>query len=293
VQAEVSSTVGNDTVLARYYHASIYRQTLQGTNANIFDPYPLTIYGTSQGISSPFNGVSAPVYFQDYFNETEQDKLAGWSFEYDHPIGQDSLSFAVDQTNAQSVDYEESTFTSVTVPQGSSQLFTTLQLRGNVAIGPKLQATAVDYYNIYRSTYATSCPYAFGFQICSIDGSNATFTTTTTNHNDPRLGLVFQPNPNLAIRASAGSAIAPPYLSLLSQITAPTANYDPTTGTATITKNGGNIKPETAFGYDLGADFRLPDGETIVSGDIYDNNLYNHFFGESLPSGLTCTSADT
>jgi len=90
------------------------------------------------------------------------------------------------------------------------------------------------------------------------------------------------------VRLSAGSAIAPPYLNLLSQITAQQALWDTQTNIATLTKNSGQLLPETAFGYDLGADYRWHDGWTVLSGDVYENNLFNHYFGETLFSGLTC-----
>lgn len=139
--------------------------------------------------------------------------------------------------------------------------------------------------------YATNCPFAFGFSNCAIDGSNVTFASSTTAHNDPRLGLVWQPSHDLAVRFAAGSAIAPPYLDLLSQVTAPTALWDQQTNIATLTKNSGQLLPETAFGYDLGADYRFKDGATVASGDVYENNLFNHYFGETLYSGMTCAQA--
>jgi hypothetical protein len=288
-QAEASTTVGNDTILARYYHASIYRETQQGTSPEQLDAYPLTVYGTSSGIAKPFNGVTAPLYFQDYFNESELDKLGGWSFEYDHPFGPNLLSFSVNQTNTQATSYEVTpTYQTVYIPQGSSQLFTTFQLHANLAVAPTVTVMLADYANVYRSTYATNCPFLGGFSNCAIDGSNVNFATTTTAHNDPRIGAVWQPHSNLAVRFAAGSAIAPPYLDLLSQITAQVASYDPQTRIATLTKNSGQLLPETAFGYDLGADYRLHDGWTVASGDVYENNLFNHYFGETLFSGLTC-----
>jgi hypothetical protein len=287
-QAEVSQALGKDTILARYYHASLYRETQQGSGPNVFDPYPLKLYGSSNGFSEPFNGLRSPVFFQDYFNESELDKLGGWSFEYNHPFGENALSFSLDQNTTQAAAYENSTFTNVFIPQGSSQLFTTLQLRANLQLAPSVTATLADYQNLYRSTYAANCPFSYGFSNCAIDGSNVSFTTTTTAHNDPRAGFVWQPNSNLAVRLAAGSAIAPPYLDLLSQVTSPQALWDQQTGIATLTKNSGQLRPETAFGYDLGTDYRLRDGWTVVSGDIYENNLFNHYFGETLFSGLTC-----
>lgn len=295
-QAEMSSSIGSDTILARYYHASIYRQTLQGTaptaqNPDPTDPYLLTLFGTSGSGSTAttYNGLTTPVSFTDYFNETEFDKLSGWSFQYDHPFNQNTLSFSVDQTYTQSQAYESTTsYNSVSIPQGSSQLFTTLQGHVTLQLAPTVSATLADYANIYRSNYATNCPYSGGFSNCSINGNGVTFASTTTSHNDPRFGAVWQPSSNLAVRLAAGSAIAPPYLDLLSQVTAPFASWDQSTGIATLTKNSGQLLPETAFGYDLGSDYRLKDGWTVFSGDIYQNNLFNHYFSEVFPSGLTC-----
>ncbi|MBV8066377.1 MAG: TonB-dependent receptor [Candidatus Eremiobacteraeota bacterium] len=288
-QAEVSSALGNDTILARYYHATLYRETQQGTTPEDLNPLDLTLYGSSSGIAKPFDGVTTPVAFQDYFNESELDKLGGWSFEYNHPFGENTISFSIDQNTTQATSYEiYPTFTSVTVPQGSSQLFTTLQLHANLQLAPTVTAMLADYQNVYRSTYATTCPYSGSFSNCAIDGSGVTFATTTTAHNDPRFGFVWQPHSNLAVRFAGGSAIAPPYLDLLSQPTAPFASYNSQTKQATLVKNSGQLLPETAFGYDLGADYRFKDSWTVLSGDVYENNLFNHYFGESQYSGLTC-----
>jgi hypothetical protein len=287
-QAEVSSAIGNDTVLARYYHASLYRETQQGTGPGTLDPYPLTLYGTSSGISKPFDGQTVPISFQDFFNESELDKLGGWSFAYTHPFGENTISFSADQNTTQATSYQNSTFTNVFIPQGSSQLFTTLQLHATLQLAPTVTAMLADYQNVYRSTYATNCPFSFGFSNCAIDGSNVAFATTTAAHNDPRVGFVWQPHSNLAVRLAAGSAIAPPYLNLLSQITAQSALWNTQTNIATLTKNSGQLLPETSFGYDLGADYRFHDGWTVLSGDLYENNLFNHYFGETLFSGLSC-----
>lgn len=289
-QAEVSSALGNDTILARYYHASLYRETQQGSTPSTLNPLTLSLYGSSYGIAKPFEGATTTVAFQDYFNESELDKLGGWSFEYNHPFGPNTISFSMDQNTTQATAYSIApTYTSVTIPQGSSQLFTTLQLHANLAVSPTVTAMLADYQNVYRSTYATNCPFSGSFSNCAIDGSGVTFATTTTSHNDPRAGIVWQPHSNLAVRFAAGSAIAPPYLDLLSQPTAPYATYDMQTRQATLVKNSGQLLPETAFGYDLGSDYRFKDGWTVLSGDVYENNLFNHYFGESLYSGLLCS----
>ncbi len=52
------------------------------------------------------------------------------------------------------------------------------------------------------------------------------------------------------------------------------------------------IKPETAFGYDLGADYRFNDGVTFASGDVYLTDLFNHFITNLSNSGTTCPAID-
>ncbi|HEY5258419.1 MAG TPA: TonB-dependent receptor [Candidatus Baltobacteraceae bacterium] len=298
-QAEFSSSIGNDTILARYYHASINRDVNAGSSPDALSPYTLNVSGTSSNqintypygsYPATYNSASMTLNNQNYFRQVEDDKLAGWSLQYDHPFATgDDISLGINQTNTQSDVYELlPSYSTITLPQGSSQLFTTVQLRAELNLTPKITATLADYMNVYRSTYPASCPFAYGFSNCAIDGSNVTFASTTTSHNDPRLALEFRPNPNLAVRFAAGSAIAPPYLGLLSQISAPAASYDPTTGIATVSRNSGQLKAETAFGYDLGADLRLHDQQTIVSGDVYLNNLFNHYFGQSVNSGTVC-----
>jgi hypothetical protein len=61
------------------------------------------------------------------------------------------------------------------------------------------------------------------------------------------------------------------------------------TGTCTVSANNPNLVPETAFGYDLGFDLRLP-YQSVVSVDGYMTNLYNHFITETVPVG-TCGTA--
>ncbi len=294
-EGEIQTTVGNDTLLGRYYHTDIYRLVTAGQQgpgglAGITDltPYTLNLYGVDAN-GSVYNGAPTRVWAQNFFQEVEQDQLTGWSAEWDHPFAVgDVVSLAINQTYTKALDYELLTYSSISLPQGSSQLYTTGQLRGEFYLTPDVRLTVADYANVYRSTYPAKCPFAFGFSNCAINGSNVTFDTETTSHNDPRAALEFRPNPNLAVRLAAGSAIAPPFLSLLGLVSPGVATYSPSTGFATITLNNPNLKAETAFGYDAGADYRLPDGQTVVSADVYLNNLFNHYFGETVFSGTTC-----
>ena len=124
----------------------------------------------------------------------------------------------------------------------------------------------------------------------SPDAAGWTFASSTTRHFDNRLGLTYRASQNAILRASAGSAIAPPYINLLSQING-AISAQAGAGTYLQTKNAGGLKPETAFGWDLGADVRLHDGVTSLSTDVYSTTLYNAFITQVYDSGIECTTA--
>jgi outer membrane receptor protein involved in Fe transport len=298
VQAEVSSTIGRDTVLGRYYHASITRYQFQGTRPDNLDFNTASLYGVSSGsgnINATFNGTSANVGFSDLYEEPEVDKLSGGSFEYQHPIGNDMIAFAVNQTASQTVDYSivpgsPGAGYSFNLPPGTSQLSTTYLLRGHFYMGPRLDVTLSDYLNTYRSTFPIGCPTGgCNTAAAAVSGTGVTFGTTNNTHDDPRVGFVYRPNSKTAVRFAAGSSIAPPFLGLLNQITS-TPAYDATNHIATEGQSNGNLKPETGFGYDLGADVRLKDPVTVLSGDVYLTNLYNRFFNQTLDTGTVCSA---
>jgi len=324
-QAEVRTTLGNDTILARYYHASIDRLVNEG-NPNPFVPVVLNqrVVGTNSNWyynGESFNG-SYPVAYFSYYEQAELDKLRGFSFEWDHPLSDGDLTFAVDQTSAMTTSYSQypnvctqavyscgnvplsnpasdyfagaTLGNSVTIPTGAQQTFTTYLLRGRFDVAPKLAATASLYENVYRSTYAKECLDSSGAigAPCDINGGNAVFATSTPSHFDERFGLEYRPQTDLAIRFAAGSAIAPPYMALLNTPNG-TIQYSKGANFATQQVNAGTLLPETAWGYDLGADYRLKDGVTYASADFYLTNLFNHFITDTYPSRYTCATSPT
>ncbi|HKU68056.1 MAG TPA: TonB-dependent receptor [Candidatus Baltobacteraceae bacterium] len=302
-QAEISTAVGNDSVVARYYNATVSRYQFGGTSPSGFDFNNVTLYGTSSGdpsqgfLNGTFNGSKQLVQYWDYYTEPELDKLQGESFQYQHPIANNGLlTFSGDWTASQSTDYTIFSIPGVpqiysfSLPPGTHQELGTYLLRGQFYFGSKLSVTLANYFNTYSSTYATNCPLdQFGFctQAATVNGTGVTFATTKNTHDDPRLGLVYRPSASSSVRFSLGSSIAPPFLGLLTQITS-TPVFDATSGVAIESQSNGNLKPETGFGYDLGGDLRLRDQQTLVSGDVYLTNLYNRFFGQTVNTGLTC-----
>ena len=301
-QAEASSTIGNNSILARFYTATVSRYQFGGTDPTGIDYNMVHLYGTSSGngnVNQTFNGQAENVGYSDYYIEPELDKLKGASVQLQHPLGNNGvLTLSADRTFSQSTDY--SIFPGADGPQtyynnlfpGTSQILTTFLARGQFYIGSKLNLTLSDYFNTYDSTYAIGCPpNPNDSTICSkeadLTGAGVSFQTTRNTHNDPRLALVFRPNGASAIRFSAGSSIAPPFLGLLNQITS-TPSFDANSGFAIESQSNGSIKPETGFGYDLGVDARVLDRQTVFSGDVYLTNLYNRFFGQTVNTGLTC-----
>lgn len=304
LEGDISTTISNDTLLARYYAAGIHRLVYQGAS-NPFTPTieMMQLYGYDTATKTTYNGQTVPVTFYDYYNQAENDALTGYSVEYHHPFGDgDVLTFSYDTTHSATTSY--STFVtgtpsagksfktsslgtgqSVTLPTGSTQDFGTALLRGSFVLGPKLHATWSNYFNTYKSTYPVQCPGK-----CSFDGTNYVFGTTTRTHYDPRLAFEYRPSSSLALRLAMGSAIAPPYLALLSGLDQP-ISYNSKSNVATQKVNSGGLSPETGVGIDIGGSYRMNDGDTFVSLDLYDENLFNHFMNAWFAGG-TCPAID-
>lgn len=302
LQAEVRSTIGNDTVLARFYHAGIQRLKREGGDiASNPTVYNLTLNGYDPKLGA-FNNVTTPVNVYDWYNNPEMDSLNGLSLEYDHPIGDNDISIAYDQTHSSTVSYSQGvflngaktgfggTYVSGGVPNGSSQVFSTLLERGRFQINPKLSGVVSLYENRYQTTYLQACgagaPCSFDYT--GTPTNSPQWSTAVTSHFDQRFALEYRPKADLAVRLSAGSAIAPPYVNLFGNYTqAPNVANGSTYATQRYSNS--SIAPETAFGFDLGADYRLHDGITVVSADVYRTNLFNQFItGFTVPTNLTC-----
>jgi outer membrane receptor protein involved in Fe transport len=287
-EAELRTTLHQDTVLARFYSAILARQTtsdLSSPSAN-YVTGPIALYGTATvgGTPTAFNGTPASLTIPTpYSNTVEHDALRGISFEYDHPAGPNVYTFAFDRnsslTNAYTVTGSATNpqgNLSTTIAGGTRQDFTTYLLRGQFALSDKLQLTLANYYNTYHNTYTPQ-----------VVAGSFVFATNDSTHDDPRIGVTYRPNAALSLRLSAGSAIAPPYPALIDNLTQTPAQVF-TTGAQTVTigNNSGGLLPETSFGYDLGGDWRMPSGD-VFSLDAYLTNLRNQFVAVVYPSGTT------
>jgi hypothetical protein len=112
------------------------------------------------------------------------------------------------------------------------------------------------------------------------------FYDVQQSHNDPRLALTYRANRDLSLRASLGSSVASPYINLYSaNLQTPAQAFRAGATSVSIGRASTGLKPETAFGYDIGFDARMRDGQTLVSGDLYLTNLYNQFLTASFQQG--------
>jgi outer membrane receptor protein involved in Fe transport len=98
------------------------------------------------------------------------------------------------------------------------------------------------------------------------------WTNSQFPYSAPRLGLVWQASPNVAIRAAAGGGYALPSINDI--LGAPLSFL----GTYYVQSAANpNLKPEESFGVDVGTDFRI-NRDTVVSFDAYRTNLFGQFY---------------
>jgi outer membrane receptor protein involved in Fe transport len=69
-----------------------------------------------------------------------------------------------------------------------------------------------------------------------------------------------------------------PILALASVSGAALPTYDVANNWYTQSISPSGLKPETSWGYDLGADLRIPKSDITIKGDLYLTNLQNQFF---------------
>lgn len=301
-QAELRTAVGATTVLARAY-AGYASDSISDYALNA----PLTVTGNAWGTVDlcPAGAVASgavctlpggatvapsPVSFDGQaatlqtnapgaFAQTV-DRVRGESLEFDRPIGAAVASLALDTSTHDAWQFAFSPADDedeYTLPPGSQQRFTTVLARVTAPLRPHLTANLSNYQIWYLSHFTG-------------DGG-ATFSNSVHAFDAPRFALGWQPAPDVAVRASLGSSIAPPYLALLSAPAgAPVAN---TPGAATaymLNENNGQIAPEEAFGYDLGGDWRVRPRLTL-SGDLYVTNVRNLFLQQTSQQGTYTPSS--
>ena len=299
LQAELRTTVGTNTgVLARFYSGSTNNYQYQDTGNGSTYAFTGNAWGglllCPRGASLLANGdcggaglpTTAPV--PTYFNGTpsvftyqavassfdEQDHLQGYSLDLDQTVGPDTISLSFDRSHHDSTEYYDEALAGSVGYQlfpGSGQTFTTVALRGQLVLTPRLSASLDDYWVQYASHYT--------------DDGGLSWQDAAHAVNAPRASLAWRPTADTAVRFAAGESVAPPYIDILSSPAgAPLPN---STGAATaylLNENNGDLAPETAFGYDLGADQRV-DRFSSITADVYLTSLHNLFLPTTFEDG--------
>lgn len=303
-QGEFRTSFKNDNIFARYYTASISRlQTNGAVNPTQNSPvYPVQLYGTD-GTGNALNGLDPygkPYQAQEtdgryYFASSEEDRLHGYSFEYDHALGASGnlVSFSTDQNFSRTHAYTPgSSDLTASVPDGSTQDTATYLLRGQFAVTDKFNVTGGYYLTNFRSHFGSSTLPTPTSKTSVLD-----FLDQNIWHNDFRLGFQYRSDANTSLRASLGTAVAPPYLGTLATATRPAALCTGkfpyacpagfNSGQAAVAATAGSgVLPETSFGFDIGFDHRLKaDPSTNVTFDVYHTNLYNQFVSGQFQTG--------
>ena len=275
-QAELRTAVGGDTLLARYYKTSLYDfNTRNQDGPPGTQNFNLNLYGGGIAVGGGppyaypnYNATAALVTLVDQNVEyLDSDRLAGFSVEYDHPVAENMYTVSIDQyrsTSSSTVGFGTQDVSSILVPAGSGQSFRTLLARGQFAFNSKLNATLSNYYVYYTSHYSQT--------------GDGNFIDSSHSFDGPRAAVEWRPARDVSWRFSAGSSIAPPYANLLSNPSGPpignNGGFNDTYYTQTI--NSGDVRPETAFGYDLGIDRRLAN-YVLASADLYETTLHDQF----------------
>jgi outer membrane receptor protein involved in Fe transport len=307
-----TSPTKNDTALARFYSDSVNTQLGNAETAanQVYTATFQSVSGTMTTTKCPsgqatctvaFNGGPATIVMPGQYNSTPAvDHLGGASFEYDHVTGPNVYSVAYDDSISAAnwikttAIYQGTGWTTAapvpnyTVGPGANEREGTALLRAVLNFPHGFSATLSDYLNSYENTFYANQPAT---------GAPNGMMTSVFSHNDPRLGLSWRVNDDVSLRAAAGSSTAPPFLELYQPTTVPAAAGSGVLyfGNATTAYsqyvNNPNLRPETAFGYDIGGDFRLArDPATVISTDAYETTLWNQFFEGIGESGTTYTS---
>jgi outer membrane receptor protein involved in Fe transport len=131
-----------------------------------------------------------------------------------------------------------------------------------------------------------------------VDGTlyYSTYDTLQVRRFDPRIGLVYRPDPTSAVRLSYATGFAPPILAQLYDplnLSSEAAGSDPrcpSTEEYCVASSGNpNLKSESAVGWNLGFDKTFLANRGLVTFDLYRTNLSDHIFTANLPApaGLT------
>jgi hypothetical protein len=293
------------TPIAAYVNDPNTPHVYNATGAALVCTATTPCFTTSTGINN-----SGQVGFGSPYTTLEVDHLAGYTFNYIHPVGantynisydhyfDDATAFVNDASPlAPGCSFVLGSTANTPLAPGSQASCGLPTLRASPLSVPEtfssvssLSATAQfqltskfeldfgGYFTHFNIQAQREDPTALAFYTALLGPSGRTSATpiilsgitNAASHFDPHFGLLFRPTKDWVIRANGGSSLSIPYASLVSGFT--TASQ----GAASTTLSTPNfaLAPEEVVSMDLGTDYRTPDG-TVISGDIYNTVVHN------------------
>lgn len=254
-------------------------------------------------ISKVFNGQTVLYQQLGGYLVSEFEHMRDWVVDYRVPIGRNSFAVSWTQSfvkpeygndNHATGGGAYSLFGLQQPAQHYNQLRQTnneFRLTTTQQIGSKLTSLTSLYYNQYIN-------YLSPLSAPLISSTGPTFTVPTAatvqtyinsfqnNYSyslAPRQAFAYRLNNDTSLRLSLGGAIVPiPILALAAGGSQPAYDQNNQWYTQTVAPIG--LKPETSFGYDIGADIRLPK-QITASTDLYTTTLQNQFFTHQSNAG--------
>lgn len=273
-EERVTANIGKGVLrLAALQSNSDVLQYIPQMNPGTFGLFGTVNYASAPAVPVTFSGQQVQLTFPAsvYFENTQvynRDLLAS----YETQIGNDStagVSFVKSYVGYQ--DYENNSGTLALQPPGISQGTNELRFHLSHTFAPGITVDLSDY--VLNGSFHEPNPT-----------NRATWVDVPFNYSAPRLGIAWAASKDAVVRASAGGGIAIPPLSYLNG-TNSISSCSAVTGMCSQTITNLNLKPETSFAYDLGADIRVQH-DTVISGDIYRTNLNGQIFSSVSYAGM-------
>jgi hypothetical protein len=289
--AQLRTTLGNNTILVRPYLGNIEPEVTTGGESQAATPELFSPVGGAgsaaftAACNNAFGNLTNPAgktvivngqqeCFGSAFVTFEQDKLYGSTFSIIHPLGGSNLlDFTYDF-------HGESTFavvacgTCVSVPDGTADRFSTFSLTAQLA---PIRNVGVNI-GLYNTQWTVN-----GFQLANPADTSSTALTgldKSVSRFDPHFALTFRPTGDVSYRASVGSSATFPFVGQVSGL----ATYEPPAVSlgppfqngGTLTEKNPNLRPEVSIAEGLGVDKRF--GNTsVLSLDLQQSVIHNVF----------------
>lgn len=248
--AQLRTTLGNNTILVRPYLGSISRSINGSGESNYPDHYTA---GGAAVMQSPFSLL-------------ESDKLRGTTVSFVHPFGNNIVTANYDYHSDETFAYYGSP-SSVNTPDTISR-FNTLSLSGDFAATRTLTIRAALYDTNWQLQGQQSGPIVAG-------KPTLVPSSRSLSRFDPHLAFVLQPRGDLSYRLAVGTSATYPFASQVSGI----PYITPGSATApygTLNNKNPLLDPETATSIDFGMDKRFRN-DAVLSFDLLGTNVRNVF----------------